>query len=145
MNYFTDAMGAELTAEVELQLIEDLKQYGVCQTGLSIDWSDPCPEGHCTEVMGSELESASDIQVLDALGKTVADGWIDFVHGEGIHVFWHYLTIVSDEGAVEVKPHPEIPVHVWQSLSEASRAICVRDERWSKDSNVIAWKRKHCQ
>lgn len=43
----TAMMGPLLQKEVETQLLHDLTLYGIDPTGLSIDCSDACQEGHC--------------------------------------------------------------------------------------------------
>src|ERR1019366_2858961 len=109
-------MGDRLRREVERQLLLDLEHYrsGSADEKLTIDWANPSQEGHCTDFLGGSLESMSDVVVRRSDGKTVADGWIDFVHGGGDHlplfVFWLFLDLVDDEGrSVDVKQDNTIP------------------------------------
>jgi hypothetical protein len=144
-------MGDRLRREVEDQLLRDLDHYrpGSSDEKLTIDWSNPCQEGHCTDVMGGTLESMSDVFVRRSDGKAVADGWVDFVHGGGdlpLFVFWLFLDLIDDEGkSVDVKKDAAIPSHVWNKLPPSSRdACCVTDRydaQWKNDPNVRAWRR----
>src|SRR5205807_6670155 len=51
MGYPASAMGPQLRAYVEHQLLTDLQFYGVLTVGLSFDWSNPCQEGHVTRYL----------------------------------------------------------------------------------------------
>ena len=110
-------MGLALQREVERQLLLDLEYYhaGASRGVLTVDWSNPCQEGHCTEALGGILEEMSDVAVRDRDGKLVAEGWIDFVHGGGdlpLHVFWLFLDLIDDERLTRVKNDVAIPEHV---------------------------------
>jgi hypothetical protein len=145
-------MGDQLRLEVERQLLLDLEHYrpGSSDEKLTIDWSNPCQEGHCTDFLGGSLESMSDVVVRRSDGKAVANGWIDFVHGGGDHlplfVFWLFLDLVDDEGrSVDVKEDNMIPPHIWSKLPLSSRDACSvedrYDARWKNDPSVKAWQR----
>jgi hypothetical protein len=144
-------MGDRLRREVERQLLIDLAHYrrGRSREELTIDWSNPCQEGHCTEVLDGRLESMSDVLVRRADTTVIADGWLDFVHGGGdlpLFVFWLFLDLIDDNGkSVDVKQNSAIPLHVWQTLPSDSKAACAvgdrYDARWKDDPNVKAWSR----
>ena len=146
------AMGERLRWEVERQLLEDLEHYrrGRSNEELTIDWSNPCQEGHCTEILGGSLESMSEVLVRRSDRTVVAEGWFDFVHGGGdlpLFVFWLFLAVVDDTGrSVDVKEDPAIPLHVWNRLSAVSRRACATrdryDARWKDDPNVQKWSRE---
>jgi hypothetical protein len=126
----------------------DLAHYGVAEEGLKIDWSNPCQEGHCTEALDGNLEDLSDLTVVNRRGETIAEGWMDFVHGGGenpLFVFWLFLSILRDGKWVEVKETPTIPDHVWQTLPESTKDLCMvedgYDARWCKDPLVIEWRK----
>jgi hypothetical protein len=150
--YPASEMGDGLRREVERQLLLDLEHYrhGASNEELTIDWSDPCQEGHCTEVLGGRLESMSDVLVRRSNGQVLADGWMDFVHGGGdlpLFVFWLFLDLIDDEGrSVDVKEDSSIPPHVWGKLPLASKNACTNtdryDARWETDPNVKAWRRE---
>jgi hypothetical protein len=54
---FIDPMGPRLRAEVERQLLEDLQRYyNESTSNLTLDWSNPCPEGHTTEYLDGWME-----------------------------------------------------------------------------------------
>jgi hypothetical protein len=145
-------MRDRLRREVERQLLIDLAHYRHGRSGeeLTIDWSNPCQEGHCTDVLGGRLEAMSDVLVRRADGTVIADGWLDFVHGGGdlpLFVFWLFLDLIDDNGkSVDVKQDPAIPPHIWQTLPSYSKAACAvsdhYDARWKDDPNVKAWSRE---
>lgn len=143
-------MGRSLRLEVERQLLADLDHYrpGSSTSGCSIDWSDPCQEGHSTDALGGVLEEMSDVLVRDRDGNLVAEGWLDFVHGGAalpLHVFWLFLDLVEAQGSIRVKDDVAIPEHVWSRLSDASKDACASDgrydARWAQDPKVQAWSR----
>ena len=59
MGYPASAMGPQLRAYVEHQLLTDLQFYGVPTVGLSFDWSNPCQEGHVKRYLDGMLEEMS--------------------------------------------------------------------------------------
>ena len=144
--YPASEMGDRLRLEVERQLLFDLEHYRRRHSNeaLAIDWSNPCQEGHCTEVLGGRLESMSDVLVRSPDGTVVADGWIDFVHGGDdlpLFVFWLFLDLIDQtERSVDVKNDPAIPSHVWDQLPMASKRACAitdrYDSHWKDDPNV---------
>ena len=136
-------MSAALRFEVERQLLGDLEHYlsNSVGTGLVLDWSNPCQEGHCTEFLGGVLESMSDVALRDSSGTVIAEGWIDFIHGGGtlpLVVFWQYLDLLDDDRRRLVGS--QIPDHIWTNLSDDSRAACAADPAWSQDQSVLRWK-----
>ena len=142
---FATSMSRELRHEVESQLLRDLAHYGVETEGLSIDWSDTCPEGHCTEYLGGRLENWSGVGVLNTSSRCVASGWLEFVHGGSdnpLFVFWEYLDADGSEG----KQKKGIPKHVWDLLPERSKDLCGVEGRydaaWTMDPLVVEWRRK---
>jgi hypothetical protein len=143
-------MGDTLRSEVERQLLLDLHHYSpdLTKERLTIDWSDACQEGHCTDLLGGTLEEMSDVHVRTGSGRLVADGWIDFVHGGRnlpLFVFWLYLDLVGTGGARRLKHDASIPQHVWERMPDESRDACAAegsyDSRWARDPKVIAWRR----
>ncbi|HEV8337909.1 MAG TPA: hypothetical protein VGR67_15975 [Candidatus Polarisedimenticolia bacterium] len=147
LSYEVERMGPDLRSEVERQLLNDLLPYGLTPSGLAIDWSQSCQEGHCTSLADAMLESLSGVRVLNTAGEVQAEGWMDFVHGgepNPLFVFWLFLTVQSAGRAVRVKGEPTIPPHVWSLLPIASRDNCTAEGRydatWAKDPLVVAWK-----
>jgi hypothetical protein len=102
MGYPASAMGPQLRAYVEHQLLTDLQFYGVPTVGLSFDWSNPCQEGHVTRYLDGMLEEMSDVGVNRSDGTPVAEGWLDFIHGGG-----------------------DAPLFVFLALPQASRRRCL--------------------
>jgi hypothetical protein len=141
-------MGPALRLEVERQLLADLSHYGVDPNDLRIDWTDACQEGHCTSILGGQLEGLSGVSVRSSDASLVAAGWMDFVHGgesNPLFVFWLFLTLASDSQQRRGKSDPGIPEHIWESLPEQTKWLCARtdgyDARWAQDAKIIAWKK----
>jgi hypothetical protein len=151
LRYPASKMGNRLRREVERQLLLDLEHYrgGPANDTLTIDWSNSCQEGHCTEALGGYLESMSGVRVHRSDGRGIADGWIDFIHGGDdfpLFVFWLFLHLIDDEGrSVAVKEDVAIPPYLWDRLPPASKKACTitdrYDARWKNDPNVKAWSR----
>lgn len=146
----TAAMGPQLQQEVEAQLLQDLLPYDIDPAGLRIDWSEACPEGHCTHALDGNLEELSSVAVVDPGGAVVAEGWMDFIHGGGeqpLFVFWLFLSDLRQGRRRKVKADPHIPAHIWARLSEATRHLLAAgdhyDARWKQDPLVAAWRREH--
>lgn len=142
-------MEPRLQAEVERQLMDDLRHYGVEGPNLTIEWWDRCGEGHGTEIFEGWLEEVSGLLVLDEEWNVVAEGWMDFIHGGGdnrLHVFWLFLNLVESGQRRGVKEYPAIPEHIWRRLSDAQRDLCTREgvyaSRWANDPLVSTWKEK---
>jgi hypothetical protein len=144
-------LGARLRAEVERQLLDDLRHYGINVDGAAFDWSDSCIEGHATSHLGGTLQNFSGVAVLDASGDMLACGWIDFIHGGGtnpLFVFWDHVTVFEGHDPRKqrvLKSTPGIPGHVWAKLPEASKWLCGEaggyDSAWSRDPLVAEWRR----
>ena len=135
-----------LLAEVERQLHADLKHYGVTGEKLQFDWSECCQEGHCTHVLGGELEDQSSVCVTSESGEAIAEGWMDFIHGGGtnpLFVFWLFLSIRRGDQWVKVKTDNAIPKHIWATLPAKTKMLCTRskeyDARWANDLLVREW------
>ena len=130
MNYYVQRMGPALQQEVEKQLVEDLKQYGITETNASFDYSDACQEGHTTNYLNGELENLSSIVVRNANGIVIADGWMDFIHdGESspLYVFWLFLDLIETDGKrIEVKKENDIPAHVWVRLPDKTKNLYIK-------------------
>lgn len=143
----TTAMGSLLQKEVETQLLNDLLSYGIDPNGLSIDWSDACQEGHCTQAMDGNLEELSSVAVVDSKGTVVAEGWMDFIHGGGdnpLFVFWLFLHDLRNGERQKVKTSPNIPIHIWSRLPESTKHLLATsvkyDSKWKRDPLVKSWR-----
>lgn len=141
-------MNSVLLSEVERQLLADLEHYVTAGDKLRFDWSECCQEGHCTEVLGGELENQSSVCVVSEDGQPIAEGWVDFIHGGGtnpLFVFWLFLRVRRNGQWVEVKSDNTIPRHIWDSLPIESKALCAKskeyDARWANDPLVREWVR----
>jgi hypothetical protein len=146
----TAMMGPLLQKEVESQLLNDLILYGIDPTGLSIDWSDACQEGHCTQAMDGNLEDLSSVAVVNSNGATVAEGWMEFIHGGGdnpLFVFWLFLDHLQSGEWQKVKKEPHIPGHIWARLPESTKRLCARssgyDSNWKDDPLVVSWRKEN--
>jgi hypothetical protein len=148
---YPEHMGPRLRAEVESQLLQDFERYAPQQSDdLAIDWSDSCGEGHATAYLDGWLENWSSVWVVNAQGKRIAEGWIDFIHGGGDHplfVFWSYLHL--GENTEDVVCTQGIPQHIWENLPESSKDLCVKSETydaaWGNDPLVLQWKNQRSQ
>ncbi len=126
MGYPASAMGPQLRAYVEHQLLTDLQFYGVPTVGLSFDWSNPCQEGHVTRYLDGMLEEMSDVGVNRSDGTPVAEGWLDFIHGGGdapLFVFWLFLRLREGDAWRKVKGQATIPGMSgsdWRTTAEMS-------------------------
>jgi len=142
-------MGPLLQAEVETQLLNDLHPYGIELelSGLVVDWSDACQEGHCTQALDGNLEEMSSVGVTTLDGTVVVEGWMDFIHGGGenpLFVFWLLLDVFRNGEEHHVKYKPHIPEHIWSRLPEATKRLCTNsakyDARWKNDPLVDLWR-----
>jgi hypothetical protein len=149
---YTRHMGPRLRAEVERQLFKDFQRYAYEQSDdLAIDWSDTCPEGHATAYLDGWLENWSDVWVVNAQRERIAWGWIDFIHGGGenpLFVFWQFLQF-GDNTEDVVRAHGGIPQHIWESLPESSKDLCLKSETydaaWANDPLVLQWRDQRSQ
>ena len=148
---YPNHMGPRLRAEVERQLLLDFQHYAHEQSDhLAIDWSDTCSEGHATAYLDGWVENWSDVWVVNAQGKRIAWGWIEFIHGGGDHplfVFWHYLHFGENtEDVVQVRG---IPQHIWDRLPESTKDLCLQSEtydaKWGNDPLVLQWRHQRSQ
>ena len=123
-SHYITQMGPLLQAEVERQLLEDLRHYGVSGSGLTIEWWDVCGEGRCTKVLGGQLEEVSGLVVLDDGHDKIAEGWMGFIHGstgDPLYVFWLFLSIFENGQWRRVKVKPAIPGHMWNQLPDETK------------------------
>lgn len=150
---FTDRMGPQLRAEVTRQLLEDF-HYCTHESidHLTIDWSDTCPEGHNTKYLDGWLENWSGVRVVNAQGEFVAEGWLEFIHGDGdypLFVYWEYLRPGEGEEVEEVAHAKGIPYYIWDKFSDSMKDLCLNryvfevrrqmDSRLHNDPLIITW------
>ena len=143
-----ERLGPEVQSWVEQQLLSDLRHYGVQRDDLRFDWSQVVQEGHCTDFRGRMLESLSEILVRSADDSTVAEGWMDFVHTSEAtdaepKLFWLFLSVTADGKSRKVKEDAFLPVHLWESMTEAEkRYVAATESKWlDRDPKVQAWTR----
>ncbi|RKD86395.1 hypothetical protein [Mangrovibacterium diazotrophicum] len=114
---FADKMGPKLKNEVEKQLLNDLKFYGVDKPDLKFDWSESCIEGHDTNVLDGKVENFSGISVFDNMENLVAEGWMEFIHNENLFlVYWEFVTTWSGDKKLNEKKEIGLPNHIWVKL-----------------------------
>jgi hypothetical protein len=139
-------MSGALRRHVERELLNDLGHYRPAQQDefLLVDWSNPCQEGHCVQILDGLLESMSDVAVRDRDGNVIAEGWIDFVNAGGSppFVFWLFLHLLDQGQLRSVKEAPEIPDHVWLRLPTEVKDQCAvgSDPSWRDDPRVVSWR-----
>ena len=115
------SMGPQLRSLVEMQLLADLKVYGVPPDNLKFDWSNSCIEGHDSSFLDGELENFSGISIFNN-NQLIAEGWMDFVHeGTFFLAFWDYLTVWENDAIVLDKNKAGIPDHVWERIPKDVR------------------------
>ncbi|MEK3905286.1 hypothetical protein [Paenibacillus sp. FSL R7-0179] len=116
---FADCMGIQLKAEVERQLIEDLKWYGHIQDKYRFDWSDCCIEGHRTKYLDGAVENFSNIMVFDANDELVADGWMEFIHEDVLFIaYWEFLSEYLAGKEKVLKKDSGLPMHIYNQLPD---------------------------
>ncbi|NOU99318.1 hypothetical protein [Paenibacillus planticolens] len=116
---FADCMGIKLKSEVERQLIEDLKWYGIIQSEYRFDWSDCCIEGHRTKYLDGEVENFSSIMVFNANDESVADGWMEFIHEDDVFIaYWEFVDKYQDGQEIALKSACGIPLHIYNQFPE---------------------------
>ena len=138
----TATMGPLLQKEVEAQLLNDLVPYGIDPSGLAIDWSNACQEGHCTQAMDGNLEELSSVTVINMDSTVIAEGWMDFIHGGAgnpLFVFWLFLRVLENGEWRRIKEKPQIPEHIWSRLPESTKRLCATNNRYDAKWKVILW------
>lgn len=108
-------MGEKLRKEVETQLINDLKTYGIYSENLKFDWSDSCIEGHAAKYLDGKVENFSGIMVFNELDELIVDGWMEFIYEKDRNLFiafWEFLDIFIDGQEVSKKNKSGIPEHI---------------------------------
>jgi len=112
-------MGKKLKSEVERQLSEDLKFYGIIQNEYRFDWSDCCIEGHRTNYLNGAVENFSSIMVFNANDELVADGWMEFIHEDDVFIaYWEFLDEYQDGQEIALKGECGIPLHIYNQLPD---------------------------
>ncbi|GGH13044.1 hypothetical protein [Pedobacter zeae] len=111
-------MSAELRKVVESQLIEDLRFYGIDDTDLKFDWSNSCIEGHDGEYLGSYFENYSGILVFDKNDNLLADGWMDFIDGPELVVYWDFIDTWKGNKRIAEKSEPGVPEHILDKINK---------------------------
>lgn len=113
-------MKERLRKEVERQLSDDIKHYGINNEILKYDWSESCIEGRCSKVFDSYIDNFSDIKVFNSMDEIIAEGWIDFIHEEQydlLIVYWDQLNLYVNGKQKEVKRFG-IPDYIYQKLPD---------------------------
>jgi len=111
-------MNIELRKIVESQLIEDLIFYGIDTVDVRFDWSNSCIEGHDGEYFGSYLENYSGILVFDKMENLLADGWMDFIDGPKLVVYWNFIETWKGSQRLAEKSTPSVPKHVLDKINK---------------------------
>jgi hypothetical protein len=144
-----ERLGPAVQSWVEQQLLSDLRHYGVQRGDLRIDWSQVVQEGHWTDFRGRMLESLSEVLVRGADDTMVAEGWMDFVitseaADSAPKLFWLFLSVAADGNFKKVKGDAFLPIHLWESMSEAEKQyVAATESKWlDRDPKVQAWRRR---
>lgn len=132
--------------EVEAQLIEDLKRFGISNQGLQIDWSDSVPEGGGTEYKGVYVESGSDV-VVKKSDEVIGYGWTEhIVDSSGkLFSFWTVFDKAGGEPRVSVADYEDsfgIPKHIWDILTEKDKNhLADTHQGWSQDGKLRPYRK----
>ena len=119
----SDAMGRELRALVEKQLLEELKHYKIDQPNLKFDWSNSLVEGRSANYLDGMIENYSGILVLNENNQIVADGWMEFIlEPDFFLAYWDHITTREGKKKLSEKQMPGIPKHVWKQIPEELKA-----------------------
>lgn len=111
-------MDGKLREEVERQLSDDIRHYGINNQILKYDWSESCIEGRCSKVGDSYIGNFSDIKVFNSMDKIIAEGWIDFIHEKQFDLFivyWDQLDLYENGKVKEVKQFG-VPEYIYEKL-----------------------------
>ena len=121
---FSETMGQKLREEVERQLIDDLRNYGIEKTNLRFDWSESCIEGKTANFLDGTVENFSGISVYDNQNSLVADGWMEFIlENETFIVYWEFVTVWGDKNKLKEKTNAGIPSHIWTKIPNELRTL----------------------
>lgn len=115
---FSMASDPALRTILEQQLAADLKYYGVTESRLSFEWSDP---KFANDPNGG-LETMSSIIVFDENLSVIADGELGFISEDNFFLaFWDLVDVYKDYKVVRSKKVSGIPDHVWNQIPEVFR------------------------
>ncbi|GAA0180867.1 hypothetical protein SH2C18_34860 [Clostridium sediminicola] len=115
---FSNLMDGKLREEVERQLSDDIRHYGINNQILKYDWSESCIEGRCSRVGDSCIDNYSDIKVFNSMDEIIADGWVDFIHEKQFDLFivyWDQLDLYENGKVKEVKQFG-VPEYIYEKL-----------------------------
>ncbi|OKP99310.1 hypothetical protein [Paenibacillus sp. P46E] len=116
---FADCMGINLRAEVERQLSEDLKCYGIIQDEYKFDWSECCIEGHRTKYLDGAVENFSSIMVFNSNDELFADGWMEFIYEDDVFIaYWEFLDKYEKDQEIRLKNECGIPLQIYEQIPE---------------------------
>lgn len=110
----------KLRKEVERQLTQDIRYYGINNDILKYDWSESIIEGRCSKVFDSYISNFSDIRVFNYMDEIIAEGWIDFIHEAKYDLFivyWDQLDLYDNGVPKEVKKFG-MPDYIFNKLSD---------------------------
>lgn len=111
-------MGEKLRKEVERQLSNDIKHYGINNEILKYDWSESVIEGRYSKVLDGHMNNFSYIKIFNSMDEIIAEGWIDFIHEEQYDLFivyWDQLDLYENGNTKEGKEFG-IPDYIYQKL-----------------------------
>lgn len=113
-------MTQKLREEVERQLTQDIRYYGINNDILKYDWSESVIEGRGSKIFDSYISNFSDIRVFNYMDEIIAEGWIDFIYEAKYDLFivyWDQLDLYDKGEPREVKKIG-IPDYIFNKLSD---------------------------
>lgn len=125
---YAEKMGPKLKMEVEKQLCDDLRMYGITANEFKFDWSDSCIEGDDANYLDGIVENFSGINVFNEKDKHIAEGWMEFIYEPTYNFFicyWEFLRFFGLGKVINIKDKVGIPLHIFNKIPEK---VCFRYE-----------------
>ena len=114
-------------AEVERQLLHDLRHHGVRARSLS--WRGTVPIGETEQVRGERIAPFGKVRILDSHGKQIGRGEFSFLVLTVEIEFRAFWTRIETERACFTPGEGAIPRHVWEALTWNQRSWIIMDSR----------------
>ncbi|MCR8656712.1 hypothetical protein [Paenibacillus endoradicis] len=97
-------MGPKLRAEVEKQLLLDLKHYINLEKELFFDWSESCIEDKRIQYLDGAVENFSGISLYDSEDQQILEGWMNFYFNKETNMFIVYWDCLDDlQSGIEIE------------------------------------------
>lgn len=134
-------MGDKLRKEIERQLADDIRHYGVVDAGLKFDWSECVIEGHTARVLDGYMENFSSIKVFNAKDKLIAEGWMDYIFDKQhdlFIVYWDLLDLCIHGKMKQVKDFG-VPEYIYSNLPDDIKIKCKKTHCFGNYRKAKVW------